>query len=221
MESRKYVKDFIGDEYLQWRDGDKIIITTPTGSGKTTFVVSELLKYAVEQRNDDLTNTLMTHPQITTDRAKRFPFLKERKPTVTEVDCRSHIERDTLFFLRYQLRWIGKEYDVSCWLGYDSKMTALIGYLDSGVESDKWLREDDVWHEQRELARECLNRILALPEVPDVLLKDKSRYLSNPEKYPGKDKLEKCFKALSLPYTIISEQRRYEGKRKTCWKLSK
>lgn len=171
--------------------------------------------------NDDLTTTLMIHPQITADRAKRFPFLMDRKPTVTEVDCRSHVERDSLFFLRYQLRWIGKEYDVSCWLGYNSKMTALIGYMDSVVESDKWLREDDVWHEQREFARECLNRILVLPEIPNILLKDKSRYLSNSEKYPEKNKLEKCFKDLSLPYKIKSRQQRYEGKRKTCWKVCK
>ena len=40
-------------------------------------------------------------------------------------------------------------------------------------------------------------------------------------KYPSKNKLEKCFIELSLPYRIKSSQVRYNGKRKTCWKLYK
>ena len=38
----------IGDEYKEWRPGNRIYITTPTGSGKTYFVLHVLLKHAVE-----------------------------------------------------------------------------------------------------------------------------------------------------------------------------
>ena len=38
----------IGNEYEEWRPGNRIYITTPTGSGKTYFVLHVLLKYAVE-----------------------------------------------------------------------------------------------------------------------------------------------------------------------------
>lgn len=50
MDKKVYVTDYVGDEYLQWKDGDTVIISTPTGSGKTTFVISELLQYAVRQK---------------------------------------------------------------------------------------------------------------------------------------------------------------------------
>lgn len=45
--ARLYVTDMIGEEYLTWQNKDQIILATPTGSGKTTFVVSRLLKHAV------------------------------------------------------------------------------------------------------------------------------------------------------------------------------
>lgn len=48
MENRQYVTDLIGDEYLKWKTGDKVLISTPTGSGKSTFVIASLLKTAVE-----------------------------------------------------------------------------------------------------------------------------------------------------------------------------
>lgn len=49
MSNRKYVFDIIGTEYEQWGDGEKVIISTPTGSGKTTFVIKKLLKYAASR----------------------------------------------------------------------------------------------------------------------------------------------------------------------------
>lgn len=171
--------------------------------------------------DDGLRSVLSFAPEIERDRFSRFPFLAERKPDISEIDCRSHVERDLEFYLRHQLSWLGKEYDRNCWLGFEGKFAELTRYLDAVVDSGEWLREDDVWHEQHAFSSKCMELMLALPVVPDVLLKDRSRYILHPEKYPAKDKLEKCFGALSLPYTIKTEQRRYGGKRKTCWKLCK
>lgn len=43
---KKYISDEIGVEtYGKWLDGKKIIINAPTGTGKTTFVLKELLPY--------------------------------------------------------------------------------------------------------------------------------------------------------------------------------
>lgn len=43
---KKYISDAIGMEtYGSWIDGEKIIINAPTGTGKTTFVLRELLPY--------------------------------------------------------------------------------------------------------------------------------------------------------------------------------
>ncbi len=48
--AKQYVSDLIGDEYKSWKEGDHVIIATPTGSGKTTFVVSQLLKEALSHQ---------------------------------------------------------------------------------------------------------------------------------------------------------------------------
>ena len=44
--AKQYVSDLIGDEYKSWKEGDHVIIATPTGSGKTTFVIARLLMLA-------------------------------------------------------------------------------------------------------------------------------------------------------------------------------
>ncbi len=46
---KQYVTDLIGDEYKNWEPGKTVLIGTPTGSGKTTFVLQTLLRHAVAQ----------------------------------------------------------------------------------------------------------------------------------------------------------------------------
>lgn len=41
-----YISDIIGDAYQDWAEGDNILIATPTGSGKSTFILKCLLPYA-------------------------------------------------------------------------------------------------------------------------------------------------------------------------------
>ena len=38
-----YVEESIGEEYKQWKGGDVVFLTSPTGSGKTTFALKVLL----------------------------------------------------------------------------------------------------------------------------------------------------------------------------------
>lgn len=46
---KRYVSERIGDDYLNWQVGRNVLISTPTGSGKTTFVIDVLLRYAIRQ----------------------------------------------------------------------------------------------------------------------------------------------------------------------------
>lgn len=46
MQEKNFVSGKIGDEYKSWEPGDNIFITTQTGSGKTFFILHELLPYA-------------------------------------------------------------------------------------------------------------------------------------------------------------------------------
>ena len=45
-----YISEKIGEEYKKWQPGERVFIGAPTGSGKTTFVLEVLLKYAIENR---------------------------------------------------------------------------------------------------------------------------------------------------------------------------
>ena len=42
-----YVTDIVGNEYLSWEKGSRVIITSQTGSGKSTFVLETLLRNAI------------------------------------------------------------------------------------------------------------------------------------------------------------------------------
>lgn len=46
---KRYVSERIGDDYLNWQVGENVLISTPTGSGKTTFVIEVLLRHAIRQ----------------------------------------------------------------------------------------------------------------------------------------------------------------------------
>ena len=44
-----YVSEKIGDEYKNWGAGDIILLTAPTGTGKTTFILETLLPYIMQK----------------------------------------------------------------------------------------------------------------------------------------------------------------------------
>ena len=50
----KSVSDLIGNEYLEWKPGTPYILSSQTGRGKTTFVMTRLLKNAAAQNKDVL-----------------------------------------------------------------------------------------------------------------------------------------------------------------------
>lgn len=43
------VTEQIGDDYKKWKENDAIFISAPTGSGKTTFVLNQLLPWAISR----------------------------------------------------------------------------------------------------------------------------------------------------------------------------
>lgn len=45
-----YISESIGTDYMQWKGGDVIFISSPTGSGKTTFVLNVLLPFLARNR---------------------------------------------------------------------------------------------------------------------------------------------------------------------------
>ena len=43
-----YISDIIGQDYLNWNN-QYILISSHTGSGKTTFILNQLLPHAIKQ----------------------------------------------------------------------------------------------------------------------------------------------------------------------------
>ena len=42
---QKYVSEIIGEEYKEWKKGDKILIKSPTGSGKSNFILEQIVNW--------------------------------------------------------------------------------------------------------------------------------------------------------------------------------
>lgn len=62
---RKYISDIISEENIKgWLPGDKIVINSPTGSGKSVFVKTKLAKFA---REKDVKILLLTNRNILKD----------------------------------------------------------------------------------------------------------------------------------------------------------
>lgn len=136
----------------------------------------------------------------------------EPKDGVLHFDLK--VERDNFFYLKYQLGWLGKEYDPSCWLLGSEKRLKLIDFLENAVGSE--LCQDEHHSEQRDFSLQCIKLMLDLPLPPKNLHRNKSRY--GPKKWPGINVLNKWLNELKLPYFVDHDQKnKVDGKYKTRW----
>lgn len=145
----------------------------------------------------------------------------EHKSENGELNFALKIELDDFFYLKHQLKWIGKTYDPSCWLFSGDKRMELIAMLDAVSES-RPLRQGGPYHEQDDFAEQCKDLMLALPVPPKHLKRNRSIYKNG--KLPGINLLNKYLQELNLPYAIDGKKREiFEGvgKRKTVWTVNR
>ena len=83
MSTKEYLEERIGDEYYYWGSG-KIFIEAPTGSGKSTFVVKNLLDMYQKRGNRllILCNRKLLRQQYWYDLARKFERYSEFRKTV-------------------------------------------------------------------------------------------------------------------------------------------
>lgn len=53
-ERKMFVGDYIGESYQNWKNGESVFINAPTGTGKTTFVLTQLMQKAQEEEMEVL-----------------------------------------------------------------------------------------------------------------------------------------------------------------------
>lgn len=46
----EYISEIIGEEYKWWEPGQFVFITAPTGTGKTTFILNQLVSFAAHSK---------------------------------------------------------------------------------------------------------------------------------------------------------------------------
>lgn len=49
-----FVEDYVGSSFLTWKEGESVFINAPTGTGKTTFVLNQLMRKAQEEGKEIL-----------------------------------------------------------------------------------------------------------------------------------------------------------------------
>ena len=93
------VTEDIGDEYLQWGPGDIVLITAPTGRGKTYFILNTLFNHAIQNRKKILylVNRVALKEQI----EKEINNIVRRDKVTGILDSRDYIEVMTYQELEY------------------------------------------------------------------------------------------------------------------------
>lgn len=118
-------------------------------------------------------------------------------------------DKDRAFYVRYQLGWLGKEYDISKWVGYKESMDAIAWYI--GQTEGDWVLGYD-------MRREVFERFMLCSFMPNALHNEVTKYLRN-GMLPGIKKLNAALREREIGYIIESRQRFVGGRRATYWRF--
>lgn len=110
-------------------------------------------------------------------------------------------EGDPNYFLKEQLAWIGKIYDPTAWIDYQSSRDQICAYL------ERTSQQEPMYESEREAFREeCFELLRGMREPPESLMEEKRRHPLGSRKYSGKRKLNEIFVDSGIPYQIRSPQ---------------
>lgn len=118
-------------------------------------------------------------------------------------------EGDRAFYVKYQLGWLGKEYDVTRWVGYEKSADAVRAYCEAVGESGA---------PPEDVKRELIERFSLCSFMPESLYADAAKY-KREGRMPGKKKLNDALCERGIGYVIKSKTKCIAGKRVTYWKF--
>lgn len=119
---------------------------------------------------------------------------------------------DDIYYLKYQLSWLGKEYDERRWVSYTQQRNKIISVLDKYQNK----RDGMLSEEQDSFAAEVFELLCSLSVIPSAAKRNRSALKRN-NRTPGKNILNKCFEETGLPYIITSKSKMQNGKREQRW----
>lgn len=81
---QQYLTELIGDDYMEW-EGRKILISAPTGMGKTTFILQVFLRYFKRKRKKVLilSNRVLLRTQYWSSLLEQFVEYRDIEESVT------------------------------------------------------------------------------------------------------------------------------------------
>lgn len=119
---------------------------------------------------------------------------------------------DDIYYLKYQLSWLGKKYDESRWVSYTRQRDEIATLLDEYLGN-----EDGMLSEEQDVFAEKVFELLCRMSVIPSTAKKNSSALKRTGHTPGKNILNKCFEEIGLPYIIASKSKMQNGKREQRW----
>lgn len=121
---------------------------------------------------------------------------------------------DPLFFLKYQLSWLGKSYDPEAWLSpyiQDTPARRKLTETLSGLAaSGRWLDQE----EQNQLRQECTTLLARMGYRKAIPSESEKKKGAAPL---GHNALLAAFAEEQIPFTILCKQRQVNGARSTYW----
>lgn len=123
---------------------------------------------------------------------------------------------DDVYYLKYQLSWLGKEYDERRWVSYARQRDEITAFLDGYLTNEDGMLAE----EQNVFAEKAFELLCQLSVIPSVAKKNRSA-LKRSGHAPGKNILNKCFEEIGLPYIITSKSKMQNGKREQRWYVKK
>lgn len=121
-------------------------------------------------------------------------------------------EVDDIYYLKYQLSWLGKKYDESRWVSYTRQRDEITILLDECLGN-----EDGMLSEEQEVFAGKVFELLCRMSVIPSTAKKNSSALKRTGHAPGKNILNKCFEEIGLPYVITSKSKMQDRKREQRW----
>lgn len=120
---------------------------------------------------------------------------------------------DPYYFLKVQLSWLGKNYDPTRWIDYESTRDQLSNYLTKISEAFTAVNPMDK-EDQAEFREKCFEYLCCLRQPPESFVITRKRHTVGSDQYPGKRKLNEIFVDLGIPYHINSVQNKSHKKDK-------